>query len=488
MRKAVTILQQHTLQNINLMRNSLSLNVIIVFISFFTTITKCFAQKTNEQIIAVKNVNVIKMTSPNQITENATVIIKGNKIEAINGIIDKNAKIIDAKNKWLIPGLIDMHVHLPNDFSIVNTFPTASADIHFDVQDLMTPFIANGVTTVFNLNSNAESYHQRKEIQFGNLIGPRIALAFLIDGGNGNGFVANTPEEGRQTVRIAKKEGYDFIKLYSGLNQKTYNAVIDEAYKQGMKTVGHIPNVFQNEIKNAFISHFDLVAHAEEFSKSAKEFDYDEALRFAKMAKDNNTWVSPTLTAMDWIASQTHSLDRLKSSQTVKYVHPLLQSKWLTANSYYSNSTPQRIEYFKQLRAFQALLVRALKELGVPVLAGTDAGLSGVVSGFSLHDELQLLVDAGLTPEEALYSATLLPSIWLGLQTQIGTIEEEKIADLILLSENPLTDIANTQKIDGVFVNGQWIEQKSIKMMLDDLSKRNSALKNQFDWNKTMKK
>ena len=121
-------------------------------------------QVTPQKTIAIKNVNVIKMTSPDRILYNATVIIKGPRIESINGSIPNVAEIIDGKGKWLIPGLIDMHVHIPTDFSISKKLPTQAPDIIFNTQDLMTPFIVNGVTTILNLNANVESFSQRDEI------------------------------------------------------------------------------------------------------------------------------------------------------------------------------------------------------------------------------------------------------------------------------------------------------------------------------------
>ncbi|HLV50637.1 MAG TPA: amidohydrolase family protein [Flavobacterium sp.] len=468
------------------MKNKNFLISLSIIISLLISETKCFSQESNQ--IVLKNVNIITMTMSNEIIPNATVVIKDHRIESINESIPESAQIIDAKDKWLIPGLIDVHVHLPNDFNLKDKLPTEPTDIRFDVQDLMTPFIANGVTTILNLNANVESFYQRKIIQNRDVIGPRMALAVLIDGGNGNGRFANTALEGRQAVRMAKADGYEFIKLYSNLNIETYNAIIDEANIQDMKTVGHIPNVFQNNIEKAFIPHFNLVAHAEEFSKSAKDYNYAEALKFAKIAKENGTWVSPTLTAMVWIASQTNSLNNLKASQTIQYTHPLLQSKWLTANSYNKNTSPEQITYFNNLVSFQSLLVQAFKEVGVPIITGTDTGVSGVVSGFSLHDELELLVASGLTTEEALSSSTRLSALWLGLESKIGTIEVGKFADLILLDENPLENINNTRKIAGVFVNGQWLDKKEIDKILSNLSKKNTVSKNEFDWNKTMKK
>lgn len=443
-------------------------------------------QEKKTKTIVIKNVHVIPMTPGGAVLNNATVIITGNRIAAINGAIPAGAEVIDGKGRWLIPGLADMHVHLAADVFFGPKQPLQSPDVVFNTQDLMTPFIANGVTTVLDLNANMETFGQKKEIEHGHVIGPRIALAALINGGKGQGRIANTPEEGRLFVRSAKAEGYDFIKLYSELNEETYAAIIDEAAKQGMKTIGHIPDVFQGKVENAFVPHFGMVAHAEEFSKQSDSLNMADAKRFAQLSKKHGTWLTPTLTTMDWIASQAHSLDRLKASPTLQYMHPLLQSKWLTANNYNKNTTPERAARFDNLVKFHVLLVQAFRDAGVPMVAGSDAGVSGVVIGFSLHDELEQLVKAGLTPEEALAAATRLPAVWMGTDSQLGTIEAGKLADLVLLDANPLTDINNTRKIAGVIVNGKWLPRTKTDAMLADLSKRNTAAKEQFDWKTTI--
>jgi imidazolonepropionase-like amidohydrolase len=189
---------------------------------------------------------------------------------------------------------------------------------------------------------------------------------------------------------------------------------------------------------------------------------------------------------MLWISKQTHSIENIKTSPTLKYVHPLLQSKWLTSNNYVKNATQENSIYFDKMVKFNAQLVKAFKEADVPIIAGTDAGVSGVVSGFSLHDELELLVKAGLSPFDALSSATLLAAQWIGNDKEVGTIESGKLADLILLDENPLIDINNTRKIAGVFVNGRWIDKIKINAMLSDLANRNTLDKDKYDWKSTV--
>ncbi len=447
------------------------------------------AQTLQEKSTVVKNVNVITMTSTNSVIKNATVVIVGDHIESINGTIPKGAKMIDGKGKWLMPGLIDMHVHSPTDVGPVGPkLPTQGATLFMDLQDYMLLDIANAVTTIFELSARAEHFGQRNEIGKGKVIGPRMALAATIDGGEGQGRRVNTPEDGRQAVRSAKAEGYEFIKVYAYLNINTYKAIIDESNKQGLKVIGHVPDAFKGKLKEAFVPGFGMVAHAEELTNYAVDFSEAEAKEMAQLLKQNGTWLSPTLITMESILSQVKSLDELKALPSLKYVHPLLQSKWLTANKYNRMSSPEEIAHFDHYVKFNLLLVKACKNAGVPIVAGTDAGTSGVVAGFALHDELALLVKAGLTNEEALMAATRLPAQWLGIDKMVGTIEPQKLADLILLDDNPLENINNSTKIAAVFVNGKLQEKAKLDAMLIDLAKRNTANKDKFDWQQMMKK
>lgn len=439
-----------------------------------------------DKTYVVRNVNVIPMTMKNSIIKNATVVIKNNKIFSINQSIPDEAKSIDGKGKWLMPGLIDMHVHNLADINLSTSYPTKGATHFTNTQDFMLLYIANGVTTVFELTARAEHFGQRNEIIKGKIIGPRIALAFLIDGGQGSGNSCNTAAEGRQTVRIAKAQGYEFIKVYSGLNVETFKAIIDEANMQGMKVVGHIPNIFRGQLEEAFVPGFSMVAHAEEFSKQSKGLTDEDPQRFAELARKNGTWLTPTLTTMEWIARQTRSLGSIQKLPSLKYVHPLMQSKWQYSNNYNNETDPKRMARIDSMVDYHLRLVKIFKDASVPIVAGTDAGVSGVVWGFSLHDELELLVKAGLSTGEALSAATRLPATWLGIEDKTGTVQAGKYADLVLLDANPLDDISNTRKIAGVFANGRWVSKKEIDKMFLDLEKKNAADlgKDKFDWKK----
>lgn len=440
---------------------------------------------TEPRRYVVENVTVLPMTSNGAVVRRATVVIDQGRIVSLQGPAPKGAKRIDGRGKWLIPGLADMHVHLPSDgLPRAPKFPTEAPTMFFPTQDIMTPYIANGITQIMNLDAVAASVGQRNEIAKGSVLGPHMALAAVINGGEGRGRIANTPADGRQAVRDVRAEGYDFVKVYSDLNAETFLAIVDEASKRRMKVVGHIPEAFTGKLETAFVPGFSLVAHAEEFSKQSADFTDADAMNFAKLAKKSGTWISPTLVAIRWIASETRSLDEMKANPALQYVHPILQSKWTIANRYNRNATPKLIAYFDRMVEFQRRLVRALKAEGVPMLAGTDALTSGVVGGFSLHEELALLVEAGLTNEEALASATRLPAVWMGVDGDRGTIEAGKRADLVLLDADPFVDIANARKIAGIFLNGRWINRTTLDAMMADLAKRYAANKGQYEWGK----
>ena len=475
--------------------NTLILMLIFSFIlisgsssSNTSLISPSQSNSSSSQAFAIVDVNVITMKQDSETLKNVTVIIQNKKISSINGEVPANAIIINGKDKWLIPGLMDMHVHTNADLNFRENSPTQGATFFMDTQDVMTTYVANGVTTILELDGRVEHFGQRNEIAKGKVIGPRMAIAPVINGGdqNNGGRIVNTASDARQAVRSIKAEGYNFVKVYSELNIESFEAIVDESEKQGLKVVGHIPNAFIGKTERAFIPNFGLVAHAEEYSKQIrnKTKTKKEAKHFAEMTKKNNTWVIPNLLAIVSIAKQARSLDSIRSMKTLKYVHPLLQDKWLTSNQYHKSASPKNIAYFENIISFHKDLVKAFKKAGVPILAGTDAGTSGVVTGFSLHDELKLMVEAGLTNKEALISATRLPAEWLGIDKEVGTVETGKYADLILLDANPLEHIKNTRAINAVFVNGTWLDKEKIKTMLFKLAQKNAAGIDRYKWSK----
>jgi imidazolonepropionase-like amidohydrolase len=438
----------------------------------------------NLQPIVIENVSVVPMTDDQTVIPNATVLIERGRITGINGPIPRGAKRISGKGKWLIPGLIDMHVHLPSDDQLpVETLRGDPPKVDWNTQDIMTPYIANGVTQILNMDSVPASVGQRNEVESGRVWGPHMALAAVVDGKRPEGRIANTPADGRQMVRDLQGEGYNFVKVYWRLDVETFLAIVDEAKLRKIKVIGHIPKAFKGQLEKAFVPGFGMVAHAEEFSKHSDNFTDADAERFAKLAKQSDTWVTPNLIAMRWIASQARSLDELKANPHNAYMHPLLQSKWVKANQYNRDlSKPSTVAYLDRMVEFHRRLVRAFKAEGVPMVAGTDALLSGVVPGFSLHDELELLVEAGLTPPEALAAATRVPAEWLEVSGDRGTVAVGKRADLVLLEADPLANVANTRRISGIFLSGRYLSRSRLDAMMADLAKRNTAERARFDW------
>lgn len=439
--------------------------------------------QTSPAFTVIEHVTVLPMTEGGTPINDATVVIENGRIKSLHGPVPEGALRIDGSGKWMIPGLTDMHVHIPSDAVLgPKKYPTQGPNMLLNVQDLMTPYLANGVTQVLNLDATAGSIAQRNQIECGDVLGPHMALAALIDGGDGPGRRVNSPAEGRQCVRDAKAEGYEFIKVYSELDTATFKAILDESTLQGLKTIGHIPDAFQGDLDAAFVPAFGMVAHAEEFSKHSSEFSTADADRFARSAARSGTWLTPTLTTIRWIASEIRSLDEMRALPSLKYMHPIIQHKWLKANKYNSMFDLADADHYDSMVVFQTQLVRSFKAAGVPIVAGTDAGTSGVVPGFSLHDELEMLAAAGLAPLEVLASATRLPSSWLGVDKERGTIEPGKAADLILLDADPLENIANTRKIHGVMLNGRWLDRTTLDAMLQDLAAWNTANLDRFSW------
>lgn len=435
-----------------------------------------------ETLTAFKDVNLISMAGGSASPVTTSVIISNGEIISIGNTIPTAARVIDGRGKWLMPGMIDMHVHLPADSHFGSKLPTEGTNFPFSTQDVMTPFVANGVTTVLELNSRVDHFSQRNDIEKGLALGPRMGLAALINGGQGEGRRANTAPGGRQAVRDAKAEGYDFIKVYSDLQVDVLLAILDEADKSGMKVVGHIPNACKSQTEVCLTKQFKLVAHAEELAKQAANLDEQNAEQLVALMQASGAWISPTLVTVVDILAQTRSIDAIEKTDGLAYVHPLFRNKWLTANNYARRASPATTDYLERLVAFDAHLVTRLNEAGVPIVIGTDTGTSGVVGGFSFHDEMELLAKAGMRPEQLMAAATIRPAQWLGIDSKVGTIEVGKRADFVLLDGNPLVDIKNTRRIAGVSVDGRWLARETLDSMLSDLARRNSADRDKYDW------
>ena len=419
--------------------------------------------------LIVEHANILTMTGAAPIMD-ASVVIRDGKIAAILARGERRPrglKRIDASGKWLMPGLTDAHAHLEsNDMAKLYLGRLGITDpAPVNTQDAVLPYLANGVTQIFNLAAMPDGFTQKAEIASGKVLGPTIISAAMIDGNPplwplGMTRVATTPEEGRAAVRKAAGEGYQLIKPYSQLNLETFTAIVDEARKLNLPVVGHIPARRRDIAEKFFQPGFGMVAHAEEFAQQTAIPDMTRIPRYVEMAKSGNTGLIATLTLDDRLVEEVRDPKSLKARGELAYVHPAVRLATLERNPYVAQAKPDFIAYLEKIAAFNKVLVKAFAEAGIPILAGTDSGVPGVVPGFALQDELAALVTAGLTNEQALTAATRAPCEWL--KQNCGTVETGKRADLLLLDANPLADIANSRKISALLLGGRYITRSEL--------------------------
>jgi|SRR5246127_1251434 len=445
------------------------------------SVAACLKQSPTSSTLIIHDVTVIDATGapakPHQ-----TVIVRGGKIEAIdNSGMGFGGKLpgthVDGTGKFLIPGLWDMHVHMV----FGDWFPGG--------KEVTLPlFIANGITGVRDMGGELDVLQQwRKEIAAGTLIGPRIVMSGpMLDGPKPrfpSSIAIKTPEDGRRAVDDLKRRGADFIKLQSLIPREAVFAIADEAKKQGIPFVGHVPDAVRaSEASNAGQKSFEHLIGIFEGSspledefikgtKTEKQFlaTYDakraETL-FALLAK-NQTWQCPTLV---WerggnLIDQTDFAHDTRAKYVPAYWKDVTWKRFTDEIEHDFNTDDLATR--KAFVEKELEVVNAMHRAGIPFLAGTDTPPGVYIfPGFSLHEELQRFVAAGFTPMEALQTATLNPAKFLGMDDRLGTIEKDRIADLVLLNANPLDDISNTQKIAAVIVNGRYLSRADLDKML----------------------
>ena len=435
--------------------------------------------------LAIANVNLLS-TDAQSMLPNQTVLIKDRKIESVGQdiVIPDDYHVIDGTGQYLIPGLVDSHVHIKKSEN-----------------DLLL-YVANGVTHIGEMTGMKEHFEFQKRIQDG-APGPDIYIASpKVTSQEGlkptlrswyekrhQNFTS--PEAGREAVRKYKSTGYKAIKISSDLNSDIYFAITDEAKKSGLPAIGHLP--IGIGLEDLYRSGQSQLAHIASIiettqidfggisSKSTQaylDFINQNADRIAAEFKKNNIALSSTIWLYQTQPEQEFDLPNFLKSIELEYQNPgwlegsVVSRGWLPANN--SSANPNNHDADNQ-RATQIywdtyieamhIMTRALVRHGVTIMAGTDAhGAVGVIAGFSLHDELVALQKAGLSSAQVLHSATLAPAQWMG--TNAGKIQADYEADLILLSKNPLQDIKNTRHINAVMTNGHYLDRIELDKIL----------------------
>lgn len=433
--------------------------------------------------IAIEHVTVLPMTADGVALRDATVLIRAGRIASIGdgsgASIPAGAQRIDGSGKWLMPALADMHVHFENDRMLrLWRGDDRATPGSTRLEDLSAPYVANGVMQIANMSAMSESIGQRIEIESGRVLGPHMALGAMIDGSPpdwpaGMTRVAATPADGRQAVRDALAEGYDFIKVYNRLDFGTFEAVVAEARGHGAAVAGHLIGRGAGMTERLFVPGFGLVAHLQEYAQQASSLSDQDIERLARATLRNGTWVVTTLSADQRLVDTLRAPRSLTESwPDAQYVHPLMRDFWANDNPRLRDRSPERIARFERIAADSARLLRAFFAAGVPMLAGTDTPMPRQTAGFALHDELEAMAAAGMPNEAVLQAATRLPAQWLGVAAERGTVEVGKRADLLLLGADPLANVANTRRILGVIAGGRHIPRAELDGMLRQVAER----------------
>lgn len=430
--------------------------------------------------LAFTHVTVIDATgSPSQ--PDMTVIIEGDRIadvgKSANVSVPEGAQVVDATGKFMIPGLVDMHVH-------------TSWDRYF-IRPLM---LANGITGVREMFAqNLPAIQQRRrEVAEGQLSGPRIVAAGpIVDGPGGpwpGSIIVTNAAEARAAVDKIKSDGYDYVKVYSALGREAYLAIADEARKDGIPYAGHVPgSVSTVEASSSGQKSFehlhgillscstreddlrkDPLAYFAEQKAELETFSEEKAAALFATFKKNGTWQVPTLVVLRNAAlySDPEYSRTFSNPSRLRYVPYALKMMWSMGIDLAPKMTPENLAISRRYFQWELQVVGEMQKAGVGILAGTDSPNPFVYPGFGLHDELELLVQAGLTPMQALQAATRNPAQFLGTLDSMGTIEKGKIADLDLLDANPLADIRNTRMLNAVILGGRLITKPELEALL----------------------
>jgi imidazolonepropionase-like amidohydrolase len=464
----------------NLLRRFALLLVASLLAHIFACALASAQKHSSEGLLVLNNVTVVDVRT-GALQPDQTVILDHNHISSIgyskSTKLPRNAPSVNCRGLFLIPGLWDMHVHLV----FGDWFPGA--------REISLPlFIANGVTGVRDMGSELDVVQRwRDEIEAGDLVGPRIYTSGpMLDGPKPrfpSSVAIATPDDARRAVADLKRRGADFIKLQSLIPRDAVFAIADEAKKQEILFEGHVPDsVRAGEMSEAGMKSFEhLIGIFEgsspdegDFLKGNKTetrflatYDPARAASLAAILAKNQTWQCPTLV---WErGGNLIDVTDFAKDQRAKYVPASWKAKtWKRftdeiTQGYGGDDLATRKRFLdKELE-----VVGLLHKAGVPFLAGTDTPPGVYIfPGFSLHEELQRFVAAGFTPLEALQAATLNPARFFGMEEQLGTVEKGRLADLVLLSANPLEDIANTQKIAAVVVNGRYFSGKDLEKIL----------------------
>jgi imidazolonepropionase-like amidohydrolase len=426
--------------------------------------------------VAFVGVNVVPMTQGDSILGDHTVLVHDGRIVAVGPAastrVPARALRIDGRGQYLMPGLIDAHVHLE----------------YFDEPGVFALFLANGVTSVRNMDGRPYLLEWKRRVAAGDLIGPTIHTAGpILDGdppARDDNTVVRNAAEARVAVATQDSAGYDFVKVYTNLSSEAYVAVLAAARERDLPVAGHVPRTVsfddvlgggQHSVEH--LSDFDELIEADTSSVRgrfhwsklylAMAADSDKVLDAARRVASSGVWIVPTGIRADRGLAPLDSVRAWLAAPEMVHIPADGLEFWedvASRNAARMDSADWRI--VERGRANRRHLLRSLHEAGARLAVGTDTPNPFVVPGFSVHEELAVLVDAGLSPLEALVLATRRPAELMRESGNVGAVAVGMRADLLLLSGNPLTDIRRVRQPVGVMVRGRWLPASELSAML----------------------
>jgi imidazolonepropionase-like amidohydrolase len=447
------------------------MKIRVIFLPVFITGVLLLTATASGESTAFVNVNVVPMTSETVI-EYQTVVVTDGNIVSISGVKDtavpEDATIVDGTDRYLMPGLAEMHGHVPGLTS-------------GNLGRVLTLYVANGITTVRGMLGQPSHLVMRSDINKRNLLGPRL----ITSGPSFNGRSVSSPEQGAQMVEDQVAAGYDFLKIHPGLTREEFDAVAEAANRLGIRFAGHVPEdvgvTRALEAGIATIDHFDgymetLLPVNDDRSGGlagffgvfiADQADPSRIDEIAKATADANVWNVPTESLFEHVTVADWAPEDMARWPEMKYMPREAVAQWEGAKREVLNDANYDSDTARRAVEIRHKLIMALKKSGAGLLLGSDSPQIFNVPGFAIHRELEYLVDAGLTPFEALQTGTVNPSKFFLSEGLFGSVREGLEADLILLDANPLEDINNTQRIHGVMVRGTWLSRTDLDRLLE---------------------
>ncbi|GAA4276184.1 amidohydrolase family protein [Aquimarina mytili] len=428
-------------------------------------------KKDSKTAILITDVNIINVVD-GTISRKQQIVIDSGKIKNISDVVknaDAYAAVINAEGKYLMPGLSEMHAHIPQ--------PSTGQK---RIEEVLFLYISNGITTIRGMLGHPSHLALKEKAINNQILSPRI----FTSSPSLNGNSVKTKEEAKAKVTAYQKEGYDFLKIHPGIKLEVFRQVVKTANEVGITFSGHVP--VDVGIKNALQSQYASIDHIDgfleglvpesakvnpndngffgyNFAPLAEESKIDELVQ---LANDNKVWIVPTQSLFErWFAPV--STDELLKDPEMKYMPASTLQNWKQRKRQYTTDNPDFNEdQWNQFNTIRRKLLKKLNDTGNRILLGSDAPQLFNVPGFSIHHEIDGMIRAGLSPLAILQSGTINPAIFLGKENVFGQIKVGLDADLILLDANPIENIKALKQVSGVMVRGTWLSKKDIDKLL----------------------